>query len=435
MIKLYNYIPNNLYNTFTFLIIRYGSVFTALLINIFIARNFSIETLSYFALINKGILVLSAISILGLKDIVMRSIFPLENYNRFRLITNLSYAVFLTSMLVILAIISAYINPFYQIEFFNYIKFQDVLKFGILLLVTSYTIFFEGTLLGLGKPVHSELASKALFQVILSLLILLIFFHDEKSMDLGTLLLIFISSRGIALVTQLLIIKRMLKPQLKMLLTSKFLNLKFYWNNLREGRKIFVTSLGALLIVNSDILMLGALTESDEVAIYSVAVSISMFSILIPNSLAQEKSKIFVDLILNNEKIKLRQLFNKLTVTSSFLVFFQFVIVLVFGKNLLKIWGAEYLISFYPLLILMLAHFISTVFGPNGYVLLISKQDNFLRNNALFMALLNITLNIILIPKIGALGAAIATFFSLTTSNFLKFLKVRKVIFKPLINA
>ena len=86
-----------------------------------------------------------------------------------------------------------------------------------------------------------------------------------------------------------------------------------------------------------------------------------------------------------------------------FLVFFLFP-----DLTLTSIVGAKYLPSADALRILSLAFIINNYTGPCGSTLIAMGESRFIMSSTLIGAILNVTLNVTLIPLYGFVGAAIA---------------------------
>jgi O-antigen/teichoic acid export membrane protein len=79
--------------------------------------------------------------------------------------------------------------------------------------------------------------------------------------------------------------------------------------------------------------------------------------------------------------------------------------------------GSRYVGTAFALQILSLGFFIHAVFGPNGSTLITMGETKFLMWSVLITAIVNIILNIVLIPPLGIIGAAIATASALAMKN------------------
>jgi O-antigen/teichoic acid export membrane protein len=81
------------------------------------------------------------------------------------------------------------------------------------------------------------------------------------------------------------------------------------------------------------------------------------------------------------------------------------------------LFGYKYIGASIVLQILVIGFFIHTFLGPNGSTLLVMGETKVLMRYALISPLVNIILNIALIPTIGVIGAAIASAISLIIAN------------------
>lgn len=97
-----------------------------------------------------------------------------------------------------------------------------------------------------------------------------------------------------------------------------------------------------------------------------------------------------------------------------FLIFFLFP-----GATLNILFGSLYIGAAFALQILSLGFFIHAILGPNGVTLLTMGKTRFLMWSMLIPAIANIILNIVLIPPLGIVGAAIATALALVMRNLL----------------
>ncbi|KYK20621.1 hypothetical protein AYK21_05785 [Thermoplasmatales archaeon SG8-52-2] len=102
-----------------------------------------------------------------------------------------------------------------------------------------------------------------------------------------------------------------------------------------------------------------------------------------------------------------------------FLIFFLFADTIV-----TSLFGQEYIFSANALRILSLGYMIHNLSGSNTSTLIGIGENQFILYSTLVVAILNIILNVILIPIWGIEGAAIATAIALFSTNLLKCIKI-----------
>lgn len=87
------------------------------------------------------------------------------------------------------------------------------------------------------------------------------------------------------------------------------------------------------------------------------------------------------------------------------------------GPLVLHLYGPEFAEAFLPLLLLMGGRVVSAGFGGVGIVLVTAGEEKGLLGGIAAGAGVNILLNLLLIPPLGAIGAAMATAFSIVVWN------------------
>jgi O-antigen/teichoic acid export membrane protein len=159
-----------------------------------------------------------------------------------------------------------------------------------------------------------------------------------------------------------------------------------------------------------DSIMIGYYLDPAEVGIYAVAVLLAQVLTLIPGAVQHVTAPATATLYGKDDIEGVRKLIfsvmKKIFLVSvgiaAFIAFFgQYIITIMFT--------GEYLLSYAPLLILLLGYVIFTPFSAVGSTLSsIGKVHIPFRIHAI-CGILNVTLNILLIPHLGIIGAAIAT--------------------------
>lgn len=105
-----------------------------------------------------------------------------------------------------------------------------------------------------------------------------------------------------------------------------------------------------------------------------------------------------------------------------------------FSQPVLGIFGSEFVAANWQLKILVLGQVIGTWCGSVGYLMMMTGHQNKSLPVFIWAAVINIALNAIAIPLIGAVGAAIATAFCSALWNiWLSFLVVKYVGVSPLV--
>jgi O-antigen/teichoic acid export membrane protein len=199
-----------------------------------------------------------------------------------------------------------------------------------------------------------------------------------------------------------------------------------------ESRELLRFSLPLLLTITlnflvawTDTLMLGYFRSAGEVGVYNAALRTAMLTSMVLLSFTSIFAPMISDLYSRRELHKLQYLFGttaKWMYTISLPVFLLMVLL---SKEIMAVFGQEFLAGGNCLVILAFAQLVNTGVGCVVAMLVMSGKQDLMMYNTLGISLLNILLNYLLIPAMGILGAAIASGISLITFNLLMLLQVR----------
>ncbi len=188
---------------------------------------------------------------------------------------------------------------------------------------------------------------------------------------------------------------------------------------------VFVSGFSStLLLSKADRIMLGIMDISRNVGIYNAGVTTAhQMSIFLISFNA-----IFSPIIaafFNKGKIKqLGELFKTVTrwiFTFSFPIFLIFVL---FSKDIMGLFGSEFKAGGNVLIILGAGTLIDVSVGSVGFMLNMTGKERVEFMNILIFGTINIALNLILIPRLSYLGAAVATAISIGLLNISRLLEV-----------
>ena len=188
----------------------------------------------------------------------------------------------------------------------------------------------------------------------------------------------------------------------------------------------------SLINIRADIIMLGAFRSADNAGVYAIASRLSeviRFGALAVNP-------VIVGLIARhhatNEKEQLRKV---IRISYKLLLLWSAIglaMVMLFGSQILSLFGGGFQIGYIPLLILALGQFMTIALGPVDSILIMTGHHHAALAGLVVATIANITLNLMLIPMFGMAGAAIATATSATLwSIILAAAVVKRLHFRP----
>lgn len=191
---------------------------------------------------------------------------------------------------------------------------------------------------------------------------------------------------------------------------------------------LLITSIQNLIMTYTDTLMLGCFKTVDVVGLYNAALPVANFIPIVLTSMvfiytpvaSEFYSKNMLSMLKRNYAILTKWVFA--ATLPLFLIFFLFPCI-----TLNLVFGIKYVKAGAVLQILALGFFIHTFLGPNGATLTSIGKTKLLMWASLLSAILNILLNIILIPTMGIIGAAIASASSLGLANIILSIKLYQI--------
>ncbi len=217
---------------------------------------------------------------------------------------------------------------------------------------------------------------------------------------------------------------------------------KKFWldTTVYSHKELLLTALPFTLITGSlllrsqiDIFMLGFFRSGSEVGIYRVATNMSVFALLASQIIISFVGPQMVKMYSQNN---IRQLQKLVTISTRIAFVFALSVCSAlwgFGKELIDmIFGAEFVLAYIPLSILMIGKLFSAMMGPVGLLAKSSYNEKYVMRIAWFNIVLSATLNLFFIPLWGMAGAAISTVICAITSNsFLSYISRTKIGVNP----
>jgi O-antigen/teichoic acid export membrane protein len=175
----------------------------------------------------------------------------------------------------------------------------------------------------------------------------------------------------------------------------------------------------------NDTLMLGALGSVEQVAIYRAASQIPLAMtvfLLASNSIY---APVAAELYARRELARLNRVFKTTTRWITYASVPTFVYILMTSDPIMCLFGKEYGRSGVPVLVtLSLGQLINCITGGVGYTLTMSGKQNVQLANTIVMLAISAGLNIVLIPKLGPLGAAVSQAIALGMVNLISLYEV-----------
>ena len=404
-------------------IVRMLGLAASMLVSILLGRFLGVEGLGLINLGNQIINIITVIAVLGIPVVVLKEV-SIANLDRD---SNKSNSVIVSSLFLVLLAGILFTAGLVLFSKEIAVTLFDEPNLTVPLKILGIGISFQliarvmgAGVNGLGKIWQSSLADKNMMTFLIILLLLLGFHLFGHELDVVAAASIFIFSRGLVA-----------------------LGITVYWHFLNPfstsidfkpkplllvGLPLLVANTTNVLTSSTDTLMLGFLSEVSEVGYYTVANRIAFsFSIFLPIMNSTIAPKI-APLYANGKKEEIESLVQKSTKILFLLGLGSLLVLLVFGKYILILWGQEFKEAYWMLLILGFGQFVSLSIGSVGLLLTLCNKEKLYGYVSITSAVLNVILNLFLINSFGGLGAAIATATTMILTNIAILVLVKRTL-------
>lgn len=173
-----------------------------------------------------------------------------------------------------------------------------------------------------------------------------------------------------------------------------------------------------------DTIILGIYRPEAEVGVYSTVVKLAALTSFVIYSINAVSASKFSELHFSRRSTELFALAKK----SSNLIFWAslpiLVILVIFGRQLLGIFGNDFQTGYLAMVILVSSQFFDAIGGSNSLYLNMTGSENSLKNIMLITLLIYVIMNIVLVSSLGATGSAFArlsatVFWNLTATTMI----------------
>ena len=396
-------------NSFYVLLLRVSGVILLFFLSLFLTNFYSANLVGKYDFVRSTIMLLSGISLLGTNQAIIYYSGVLSSKNSFKSIkavyVKMLSIIFCMSTFIYLLFLS--FSKEYVNEIFEKQEAYDLINISIQgLFFYSIALLNIDTIRALKKTLLSELFRNIFRYLPIFVFAIVLYFLDQTEMIItwfvvGFILLFFIT--GIAVYV---IFDKM-----------KYLNNKTEYISTKEiittSYPMALSAISYFIMQSIDVIFLGIYNSFETIAYYSIAVKLSSVAALAIVSvnivIAPKIAKIYKD----NNFDKLRGLMKKATrlnVAVSVPILFC---IIIFSTYLLSFFGSDYIIAKNALIILASSQLFNSISGPSAIFLNMTGRQKTLNIILIIALLINVALNVTLIPTLGMIGAALSTATSL----------------------
>ncbi|WP_417558837.1 flippase [Mesoflavibacter zeaxanthinifaciens] len=198
------------------------------------------------------------------------------------------------------------------------------------------------------------------------------------------------------------------------------------WDIFNVSYPMLFSNSFAILLGWINVLLLGYFITESEVGIYDSTeklAALSNLALIAINSIAAPK---FAEAHSKNNIEHLKTVMQKSTKMIFFITAPLLLVLILFGKKVLSLYGAEFITGYWCLVFLCLGRFISSISGSVGYLLQMTGQQKTFQNVVFLAFIINLILCLVLIPKYGILGAAVSKCIAIIFWNVTLVITIKK---------
>lgn len=410
------------WNSLASFVLKVSQIGLSFITSILLARLLGVEGYGAYAYVVAWFFLLEVPAGLGLRILLPREIAIYETHQKWSLMRGIIHwanqSALLSSVAVsfIASIIAWYIlgdsNP--QMLYIFWLGIAS-LPFFIL------TILKQSIMRGLHQIILGQLSETIIQPILFIFLIISTYLFSSSSLNLKLIMAYWLISFVSVFFISTLLLNQSLPNSVKNYIPEY--NVSNWWRSVLPF--IFVTS---MFVINNrtDAIMLGIMQGNESVGLYNVAnrgaMLISFILVAVNQSLAPSIAKLYAEGNLS----KLQSIITKSSRTIIFGSLPIALILIIFGKWFLLIFGSEFTAAYLTLVILSFGQLINATMGSVGLLLDMTGHERDTAVGVGTTAILNIILNALFIPIWGVNGAAIATAISTIAWNIILFFYVKK---------
>ena len=402
-------------NSLKVLLLRASGIVLMFLLSLFLTNSFSAEIVGQYDFVRSFLMILSGASLLGTNQAIIYYSGILTSKKSFGSIKSIYFKM---NFLILIACAILY-APLLVIdkEIINQI-FNKQGAYELVSLSLQGLVFYSITMLNIDtiRALKHTLISEGfrnIFRYMPFFIFSIILYIIDSPEDL---VLWFIYSFVVIFVISTAVVYFFLfKKNFPKSLTHNFSSTEI----LRTSYPMALSAISYFLMQSTDVLFISAYDTFESVAYYSIAVKLATVTALALISvnivIAPKIASIYNDKNFSQLKLILKKATRMNVVISLPII----IILLFFSEYVLSTFGSNYILAKNALWILLIAQFFNSITGPSALYLNMTGRQKKLNGILVISLLINVVLNIILVPDFGMLGAAISTTTSFVISKTL----------------
>lgn len=398
-------------------------------INFILARFYGATILGQYTLINTYTQIIMILTIFGLDNGMIKYVARYNSKNQKNNLYEIIKIAFTYSFIFSIAgSIITFVFRKYIGMIFNDNRLTASLIVGAWVIIPrTLNKLFGGLYKGFKKVKYFVFGNEVFRRLIMFLMLTTFVLFDKIELNVVIYILLFSNT----IITVFFFFK---SKSLNINLKNIFKNIFRLKNNNEKIRKSLISYSSTMILISfmnvilgrTDRIMIGFFLNSSSVGIYNIAATVGGLATFLLMSSNMTFAPIISELYSQNKIEVLNELYSTITKWIVMLTTPIIISIIVYAETILNVFGSEYIIAKSVLILIALGQMINAFVGANGYILNMSGHEKLILINNFIMALINIILNLVLIPRYDILGAALATTISITVINIAKVIQVKK---------
>ena len=341
-------------------LVKVVGMLAAIFVSIVLGRTLGVEGLGIIGLANRIANLLLVVALLGMPKVLIKEIAIAHNNKNWQHIGNCIRTSYKLNGGISLLVVALFLllTPFLTQNVFHTPQLTIPLSIAIVMIVPMvFSRIYSSGLIGYRKIWQSNLVEQTLSILVVGIL-LLVFIQLEIKITLINVAIMYAIGRIIVTLTVGIYWQTIYSsPKKKKMLTSQLL---------KTAIPLFFVSTSSVVLASSDVIMLGWLSNSKEVGLFTVAARIALltsFFLQVTNSAVAPK----IATLYHKKNIdELEKMIQKVTGGLFFIGIITFFILVFAGKWILGIWGNEFKEAYWILVILGFGQLINLSTGAVG---------------------------------------------------------------------
>lgn len=396
------------------------AVLLGLVTNFIIARYYGAEILGLLAIINSVMVVFGLTSTLGVNNAIIRLI---PKYKR-KYSSSSIYFIFKKSFKIvfILSLISGFVffisSSFISHTIFSNKQLEILLPIAAIFVIPQAIMTISNETLRALKKIKLFAFNQLVYSIVFLIILLLL---TQLNFNLYNPIYAVFASIFLVSIIVFLSVFNLLKKKYSFDKQSV------------KGKQIislalpmFMTSSMHLIIANIDIWFLGIMLTEEYVGIYAVAIKLTLLSSFVLTAFNGIIAPKFSELFYSGKISDLKSVARYSSKLTLWITLPMTAILIFFGKSILGFWGEAFEIGYLALVMLAIAQLVNVAAGSVGLFLEMTGNQKVFRNIVFIGGILNIVLNVVLIPQYGINGAAFASMISISFWNIAASIYIKK---------